>query len=152
MKLLLDTHAVLWFWWDDARLAENARRLIADATNEKLVSLATPWEVAIKVSLGKLDVGEPFTGFFPTFMSRSSFERLPMRQPRVAKPIPAIRSAACCPRLAGRRSWAAGQRPPAATVPCTQAVSPPEATRAGATDTLPTARMPLPAPTPISCG
>jgi len=80
MKLLLDTHAVLWFWWDDARLAGHARRLIADATNEKLVSLATPWEVAIKVSLGKLDVGEPFTGFFPTFMSRSSFEWLPMRQ------------------------------------------------------------------------
>ncbi len=80
MKLLLDTHAVLWFWWDDARLAEHARRLIADASNEKLVSLATPWEVAIKVSLGKLDVGEPFTGFFPTFMSRSSFEWLPMRQ------------------------------------------------------------------------
>ena len=80
MKLLLDTHAVLWFWWDDARLGEHARRLIADASNEKLVSLATPWEVAIKVSLGKLDVGEPFTGFFPTFMSRSSFERLPMRQ------------------------------------------------------------------------
>ena len=80
MKLLLDTHAVLWFWWDDARLAEHARRLIADASNEKLVSLATPWEVATKVSLGKLDVGEPFTGFFPTFMSRSSFEWLPMRQ------------------------------------------------------------------------
>ena len=39
MKLLLDTHAILWFWWDDPRLGSQAREAIANASNQKLVSI-----------------------------------------------------------------------------------------------------------------
>jgi len=57
MKYLLDTHAVLWcFNFQGNRLSEKARELIIDPENEIYVSSASLWEVAIKVSLGKLDL------------------------------------------------------------------------------------------------
>ena len=77
MNLLLDTHTALWFWWNDPRLSATAASLICDPTNRKLVSVATPWEVAIKISLKKLDIGGPFLGFFPQHMLRNNFEWLP---------------------------------------------------------------------------
>ncbi len=57
MTLLLDTHTTLWFWWADPQLSSTAMALIVDPTNRKVVSPATAWEVAIKVSLKKLDIG-----------------------------------------------------------------------------------------------
>ncbi len=54
MRLLLDTHALLWFALDDPQLSATARAAIADPTNAVLVSPASYWEIAIKVSLGKL--------------------------------------------------------------------------------------------------
>jgi PIN domain nuclease of toxin-antitoxin system len=79
MRLLLDTHTILWFWWDDPQLSAKARDFIANAGNQKLVSIAAPWEVAIKVSLKKLDLGGPFQGFFRQSMQRSFFEWLPLQ-------------------------------------------------------------------------
>jgi len=76
MTVLLDTHTVLWFWWDDPQLSATAKALICDPTKRKLVSIATPWEVAIKVSLKKLDIGGTFQGFFPQHMVRTYFEWL----------------------------------------------------------------------------
>lgn len=76
--LLLDTHTVLWFWWDDPQLSATAKTLICDPANRKLVSMATPWEVAIKVSRKKLDIGGPFRGFFDQHMIRTYFEWLPI--------------------------------------------------------------------------
>ena len=76
--LLLDTHTVLWFWWDDPQLSATAKALICDPANRKLVSMATPWEVAIKVSRKKLDIGGPFRGFFDQHMIRTYFEWLPI--------------------------------------------------------------------------
>jgi PIN domain nuclease of toxin-antitoxin system len=52
VTLLLDTHALLWFLSDDPQLSATAKSLIEDATNHKLVSVATCWEIAIKVGLG----------------------------------------------------------------------------------------------------
>src|SRR2546421_977822 len=78
MTLLLDTHTVLWFWWADARLTATATNLICDPANRKVVSPATVWEVAIKVSLKKLEIGGPFRGFFPQQMQRNNFEWLVM--------------------------------------------------------------------------
>jgi PIN domain nuclease of toxin-antitoxin system len=74
--LLLDTHTVLWFWWDDPRLSATAKNLICDPNNRKLVSIATPWEVAVKVSRKKLDIGGPYRGFFDQHMIRTFFEWL----------------------------------------------------------------------------
>jgi PIN domain nuclease of toxin-antitoxin system len=76
MRLLLDTQAVLWFWWNDSQLTTTALQLICDPGNQKLVSTATPWEIAIKVSLKKLDIGGPYQGFFPQHMLRNKFEWL----------------------------------------------------------------------------
>ncbi len=60
MKLLLDTHAVLWFLSGDDRLSENARRHLTDDTNRVLLSAAVVWEIAIKRSLGKLVVPDEY--------------------------------------------------------------------------------------------
>jgi PIN domain nuclease of toxin-antitoxin system len=57
-RLLLDTHAVLWWLNDDTALSEPARALIADPANEPFVSTASVWEIAIKRSLGKLSAPE----------------------------------------------------------------------------------------------
>jgi PIN domain nuclease of toxin-antitoxin system len=59
MKLLLDTHAFLWWDSKDARLAESLRLAIASPQNEVYVSAVTVWEIAIKRALGKLIFGRP---------------------------------------------------------------------------------------------
>jgi PIN domain nuclease of toxin-antitoxin system len=55
MKLLLDTHVLLWAAGEPARLSANARRLINAADNEPLFSVASLWEIAIKRGLGRKD-------------------------------------------------------------------------------------------------
>ena len=55
MRLLLDTHAFLWWLDGDRRLKRGVRRLIADEDNAVLVSAASAWEIATKFRLGKLD-------------------------------------------------------------------------------------------------
>ena len=54
MRVLLDTHAFVWWIADSERLSRAARSLIADATNEVLVSAASGWEIATKYRLGEL--------------------------------------------------------------------------------------------------
>jgi PIN domain nuclease of toxin-antitoxin system len=54
VKLLLDTHALLWWWTNDARLSALARAAIADEANDIWVSAASAWEIATKHRLGKL--------------------------------------------------------------------------------------------------
>lgn len=53
MKLLLDTHAVLWFYLGDPQLSAAASAAILDPANEKWVSPTSCWEIAIKISVGK---------------------------------------------------------------------------------------------------
>jgi len=55
MKLLLDTHVLLWAAGEPSRLSASARRLLADPANELLFSAASLWETAIKNSLGRKD-------------------------------------------------------------------------------------------------
>lgn len=54
MRLLLDTHVLIWWLEGNDRLGTSARTLIADSGNQIIISLATPWEIAIKHRLGKL--------------------------------------------------------------------------------------------------
>lgn len=54
MKLLLDTHVLLWSLNDSDRLGPTARSLLADRANDVLVSVASLWEVALKSQVGKL--------------------------------------------------------------------------------------------------
>lgn len=55
MRLLLDTHALLWWLNDDAKLDNHARGLIGDSENDVLVSVVSLWEIAVKLRIGKLD-------------------------------------------------------------------------------------------------
>jgi len=60
VKLLLDTHAALWFLSADERLSENAEHQLTDDGNQVLLSAAVIWEVAIKRALGKLIVPDEY--------------------------------------------------------------------------------------------
>jgi PIN domain nuclease of toxin-antitoxin system len=55
MKILLDTHTLVWWLRDDVRLSPQAARILKDPRNEILVSAAVGWEMAIKVNLGKIE-------------------------------------------------------------------------------------------------
>ncbi len=81
MRLLLDTHAFLWFFTDDPQLSATAKALIADPTNEILVSPASYWEVAIKVSIGKYPLTVPFEEFWTAGINGSGFVILPIALP-----------------------------------------------------------------------
>ena len=83
MKLLLDTHALLWHALNDARLSRNARAAIADSLNEVFVSPATYWELAIKISIGKLTVQQPFEDFLAACEAR--FALLPIETRHTAE-------------------------------------------------------------------
>lgn len=54
MNILLDTHTFIWFFNGDEQLSLKAKKLIADSKNQKFVSIASIWEVAIKIGLKKL--------------------------------------------------------------------------------------------------
>jgi PIN domain nuclease of toxin-antitoxin system len=54
MKLLLDTHALLWWLADDKQLGRRARELVEDPGNDILVSMVSLWEIAVKIRIGKL--------------------------------------------------------------------------------------------------
>ncbi|WP_083198058.1 type II toxin-antitoxin system VapC family toxin [Pararhizobium polonicum] len=55
MRLLLDTHALLWWLNDDVKLGNHARGLIGDPENDVLVSAVSLWEITVKLRIGKLD-------------------------------------------------------------------------------------------------
>ncbi len=77
-RLLLDTHALLWFVANDAALSASARTLIEEA-EEVFVSVASAWEAAIKVSLGKLTLDAPSPqAFFEDEMRANGFVYLPI--------------------------------------------------------------------------
>ena len=60
MNLLIDTHTFIWFLEGSDRLSENARKVIEDDGNVCYVSIASFWEMAVKVSIGKLEITVPF--------------------------------------------------------------------------------------------
>lgn len=68
MKLLLDTQCFLWWFAQPDRLNEEAIAHIADETNELWFSVASIWEVGIKVALGKLPLPEPINTYISTRM------------------------------------------------------------------------------------
>jgi PIN domain nuclease of toxin-antitoxin system len=54
MKILLDTHVLIWWWEDSSKLSKQALAILRDKGNEVLLSAATAWELAIKINLGKI--------------------------------------------------------------------------------------------------
>jgi len=79
MRYLLDTHILLWFFKDADRLSRQTREIILHPNSEIYVSIASAWEVAIKISLGKLDfIGG--VGPLLDFVERNGFHVLPIRR------------------------------------------------------------------------
>ena len=78
MRVLLDTHTFLWFALDDSALSDAARRHISEPRIEKLVSAVSLWEIAIKLSLGKLKLDMPFTELVSDGIDGSGFTILPI--------------------------------------------------------------------------
>lgn len=79
MRLLLNTHTVLWFWQDDPQLSVNAKALIQNSANAVFISRASAWEVAIKVSQKKLELLGPYSGFFRHNMTLTRLDYLEIR-------------------------------------------------------------------------
>jgi len=78
VRLLVDTHAFLWWIADDTSLSQKARDAIADPANECLLSAASAWEIAIKASLGKLALDEEVARFVPEQLALNAFGVLPV--------------------------------------------------------------------------
>lgn len=78
MRLLLDTHAFLWWFEGSNRLSHIARRAILNAGNDKLVSAATAWEIATKYRLGKLPDADELALNIPAHIANQGFEELPV--------------------------------------------------------------------------
>lgn len=78
MKLLLDTHAILWWLLGDQRLGAKARDAIADNDNQVLVSSVSAMEVATKFRIGKLPEAGPIAGKIADRIPEHGFEPLPV--------------------------------------------------------------------------
>lgn len=76
MRLLLDTHAFLWWVNNAPELSPKARAAITKADNECFLSLASCWEMAIKISLGKLSLSQPLDRFIPEQLLANGFQTL----------------------------------------------------------------------------
>ena len=78
MRLLLDTHALIWWLAGDARLSSRARGAIEDESNEVFVSAASAWEVSTKHRLGKLPGAGPLAVDFAREVRAQGFIPLPI--------------------------------------------------------------------------
>jgi PIN domain nuclease of toxin-antitoxin system len=75
MTYLLDTHTLIWFLRSPASLPTGIRKLIEDPASTLAVSLATPWEMSIKTSIGRLDAAD-IVDDFESIMTRGRFNLL----------------------------------------------------------------------------
>ena len=87
MRLLLDTHSMYWYIEDEPQLSGRARTLIQDASNEILVSPASYWEIAIKISIGKWRLNRPYEEFIDIGLNQYGFQVLPILPTHTARLI-----------------------------------------------------------------
>ena len=86
MRLLLDTHAFLWWYEGSSRLSTPARQAVNDEhNNEVLVSAASAWEIATKHRLGKLPGADPIASDIPGAILDQGFEELPITVAEAAR-------------------------------------------------------------------
>ncbi|VEN74241.1 PilT protein domain protein [Candidatus Desulfarcum epimagneticum] len=85
MRLLLDTSSFLWFVAGSGKLSEKARALMEDFDNELVLSVASLWEMAIKVSVGKLETLRPFDLFIPEKLEENEIHILQISFPHLSQ-------------------------------------------------------------------
>ncbi|MGH8426748.1 MAG: type II toxin-antitoxin system VapC family toxin [Gammaproteobacteria bacterium] len=76
MKLLLDTHALLWWWLNDPQLSAKARKHVASGDNEIFTSAASAWEIATKHRLGKLGLPDLTIQRYQSLLASDGFFQL----------------------------------------------------------------------------
>lgn len=84
MRLLLDTHTFLWFFAGDVNFGDNVRTLVEDENHEKLLSITTSWEMAIKHSKGKLALNLPLKDYLEEKLRFDDFNLLTIRLEHLA--------------------------------------------------------------------
>lgn len=77
MDYILDTHTLIWFLNGDDKLSKRAREVIEDQGNTKFISIASIWEIAIKISLDKFKFEQGFMKFL-NLIDENGFEVLPI--------------------------------------------------------------------------
>ncbi|MGH7171941.1 MAG: type II toxin-antitoxin system VapC family toxin [Gemmataceae bacterium] len=87
MRVVLDTHALYWYIEGDPRLSAYAQTLIQDASNDVLISPASYWEIAIKVSIGKWQLNRPYEEFIDIGLNQYGFQVLPILPTHTARLI-----------------------------------------------------------------
>ena len=85
MRLLLDTHTLLWWVEDAPQLSAKARKAIASPDAECYVSLTSAWEMAIKCQLGKLKLATSVRQYFPSQLAANGFMQLDIAFRHVAR-------------------------------------------------------------------
>lgn len=78
MRLLIDTHVLLWWLADDPALPPSARKYLAGPRNTIFVSSASTWEIATKFRIGKLLGAADLLSDFSGYLVRERFENLPI--------------------------------------------------------------------------
>ena len=86
MRLLLDTHVLLWFLTNNKKLSATARAAIEDLANERWLSPISLLEIALKHRLGKLPLHAPFRVLFPADLLKEDIHLLPL-EPRHIEPL-----------------------------------------------------------------
>jgi len=84
LKVLLDTHVFLWAISDPGRLSARAVETIQDSANEVLVSIASAWEIAIKVGIGKFVMPVPLTPYLQRQLVKHRIGVLPIQLSHLA--------------------------------------------------------------------
>jgi PIN domain nuclease of toxin-antitoxin system len=79
MNVLVDTHAILWWLAGDKRLSRAARRILETPVNRRWVSIASLWEISIKMSLGRLPVRDLTLRTISDELTAQEFVILPVR-------------------------------------------------------------------------
>jgi PIN domain nuclease of toxin-antitoxin system len=85
MRLLSDTQAFLWFSEGSPRLPATARLLLEDPANQVFVSMASVWEIAIKVGIGKFTLTRPLEQFLIERLDGNEFEILPIERAHILR-------------------------------------------------------------------
>jgi PIN domain nuclease of toxin-antitoxin system len=78
MKILLDTHAFIWWAEAPGKLTPKVRAMCEDRTNEVLLSVASAWEIQIKLQLGKLTLRRPLAEIIDDQQQTNGIEPLPI--------------------------------------------------------------------------
>jgi PIN domain nuclease of toxin-antitoxin system len=78
VRLLLDTHALLWWYSDDPALPKSCRKLIAKPDSSVFVSAASAWEISTKFRLGRLSSASELVQDFGGYLNQENFLSLPV--------------------------------------------------------------------------